>query len=123
MSVKKAKYYKFLLLVLLPVFFMYLQHSAISYHTHIFADGKSVTHKHCFQECQKNNSENSKEDSKNQLVIYHGFVLQLGDNVPNFEFAEYRPSYFTFLTSPVLSGYDSGFFRKKTGRAPPAFLM
>ena len=123
MNSKKSKYRLPIFLVLIPVFLLYLQFSLVNYHSHIFANGKSITHTHPFKDCRKNTSDKSKNDAEKQIIIFHSFVLDLGDNFPNIEYTEFSPSDYIKATFQVEGIYTSNFFRKHLGRAPPDHLV
>lgn len=123
MNTRKSKYRFTIFLVLIPIFLLYLQNSFVNYHSHIFANGKSITHAHPVEDCKKNAPDKSKNDSKNQIIIFHSFILDLGDSVPNFQYTDFFPSTYIKVTFPAEEIYTSTYFRKQSGRAPPVHLV
>ncbi len=122
MITKKSKYVTSIFLVLIPVFLMYVQYSAVIYHSHIFSSGEYLTHAHPFNDCKKNIPPGSTNNSNSQIVVFHHLVLDLGDNAPVVEYYNFIPSIFVDVIFPVIEIHSTGFFSKKTGRAPPLYF-
>lgn len=116
---QKIKNIKFGVLVFLPVYFIFLHHSMQSYHSHFFSGGIVITHTHPFDYDGSKPQENNTEQSENQIIIFHGFSLDLGDNIQHSYTNEYFTSYFTKIILPVKHKECVRFYRKNTGRAPP----
>ena len=123
MASKKGRHIKSIILVFLPLYFIFLHHSMQNYHSHFFSGGIVITHTHSFDNNDTNSQDNNKEQSENQIIVFHGFSLDLGDNVEVSVFEEYSTSQFTKISPPVILVKCSDTHRKKTGRAPPAFYL
>lgn len=102
---------------------MFLYHSMQNCHSHFFSGGIVITHAHSFDNNDTNSQDKNKEQSENQIIIFHGFSLDLGDNVQNSFYEEYSTTQFTKISAPVILVKYSDFNRKNTGRAPPAFYL
>lgn len=90
-----------------------------TYHSHIFANGETVTHTHSYQDCRKNSTNGSQEEPKEQVVIYYGLSLNLDDTVSKSDYLKFCPTYFTQVVFPEIEMYTAGCFSEKAGRAPP----
>jgi len=119
MLAKKSKYRISVILVLLPVFFLYVYHSSINYHSHVYANGISITHSHPIQDCEKNANNNTSKNSEKQIIVIHAFSLDLGDELPNPVSMDFVSFLFSKVILPQPTLYFSEFYIKSTGRSPP----
>ena len=116
----KSKYSITIVLVLIPVFLLYLKYSVVNYHSHVYAKGKIITHFHpCKNACQANTTDNSKKDHENQIIIFHSFLHDLGVDLIEFVFTEIIPQNFESIICTEMAIHSFLYYLEMPGRDPP----
>jgi hypothetical protein len=123
MRTKKSKNSKLGILLLLPVFLIYVNHSLLIYHSHILSNGTVITHAHSLNDCEsKQLPGGNNHPAKKQIIVFQGLMFVLNDHpLPVFSI-ENESDFFVKISLPLIHIKCAGFFRHKPGRAPPAFF-
>ncbi len=120
MNIKKSKYSVTIVLVLIPVFLLYLKYSVVNYHSHVFANGEIITHFHsCKNDCEGNTTGNSKNNPEKQIIIFHPFSLDLGDDLPEFFFTRIIQLNVERIINTDTAIHSFLFYLEMPGRDPP----
>ena len=116
MRTKKSKNSKLGILFLLPVFLLYVNHSLLIYHSHIFSNGTN--------DCESKSLPTNQNDhpSKRQIIVFQGLMLVLNSNPLPVFIVEYKSDFFIKICLPLIQTECSGFTEYKPGRAPPIFF-
>jgi len=122
MRTGKSKKGRIGILLLLPIFLLYVNHSLLIYHSHIFPNGVVITHSNALNDCEREFPLQANHPAKKQIIVFQGLMLVLNDNpLPVFTI-ENESEIFVKVSSPLIQLKCAGFLRHKFGRAPPAFL-
>ena len=119
MPTGKNKSSRWGILVLLPVFLLYVNHSLVIYHTHIFSNGVVITHALNSNDCKEQTPAQNNDPAKEQIVVFQGLVLVLNDNPPLVYAMEDDSDFFVRISVPVIDTESVCFQKKKQDRGPP----
>lgn len=107
------------LLLLIPVFILYVNHSLLIYHSHIFSGETVITHSHSLNDCAKQVPENEKQPTGDHTIVLHSLWLAL-DNATYFNFQdEIKSTEYKNIILPVVRAEYSEYITVRLGRAPP----
>ena len=122
MRAKNRKKSRLGILFLLPVFLLYVNHSLLIYHSHIYSNGTVITHAYPFNDCEKQQSDQDNQSGEKQIIVFQGLMLVLSHNPLPVFIMDDESDYFVKVSLPLVQNECSGFSQHKPGRAPPVFF-
>lgn len=120
MRTGKSKNIKLGILILLPVFLLYVNQSLLIYHSHILSNGAIITHSHSLNDCESKQSPGANNHpAKKQIIVFQELMLVLNDHpLPVFQIEDQSDFFVKVSPLPILLEC-TGLLRHKPGRAPP----
>jgi len=98
---------------------MFLNNSTMNSHSHIFTNGKIVTHTHPLNNPAEDNTSKNHDNLNNQIVVFYGLELDFGDYNQFFTPENYRSTCFSRIINLNDINDYTAFLKINTGRSPP----